>query len=159
MPIWRPAPLVGAMLGDVLRYTGASIIVVLIGLLLGYRPQAGVQGVVSAIVLLNLFAFGLGWIFTTLGLLLRTPGAVMTFSWIFLMPLTFASNIFVDPITMPAFLQGIVEANPVSHLVTALRGLVDGTATLAQLVRALIAPLIVMCVFGPVAMMLYRRQR
>src|SRR5690606_26995748 len=104
------------------RYSLAAIIVVLVGLLLGYRIEAGIGGLLLALVWLNIFGLGLSWVFTLLGLILRTPGAVMTISWIFLMPLTFASNIYVDPTTMPDWLQAVVAANPVSHLVTALRG-------------------------------------
>ncbi|MEX1057067.1 MAG: ABC transporter permease, partial [Natronospirillum sp.] len=137
MPIWAPSPLVGAMFGDVLRYTGSSVIVVLIGLIMGYRPEAGLAGVVYSILLLNLFAFGAGWIFTTLGLLMRTPGTVMTISWIVLMPMTFASNVFVDPQTMPDWLQAVVNANPVSHLVAAIRHLMAGTATVGGVLQAL----------------------
>lgn len=159
MPIWAPSPLVGAMLGDFLRYTGSSVIVVLIGLLMGFRPEAGLQGVVLSILLLNLFAFGIGWIFTTLGLLMRTPGTVMTISWIVLMPLTFASNVFVDPATMPDWLQVVVNANPVSHLVSAIRDLMAGTATLFGLVLALALPAAITTVFAPLAMVLYRRPR
>lgn len=159
MPIWPPAPLVGAMLGDVLRYTGASIIVVLIGLILGYRPEQGLVGVLLSLVLLNVFGFGLGWIFTTLGLLLRTPGAVMTLSWLVLMPLTFVSNIYVDPATMPNLLQTLVSLNPVSHLVTALRGAMAGELALFSLAVALITPAVLTLVFGALAMRLYRRAR
>lgn len=159
MPIWAPSPLVGAMLGDVLRYTGASIIVVLIGLVLGYRPEQGLLGVLLCLVLLNVFGFGLGWVFTVLGLILRTPGAVMTVSWLVLMPLTFVSNIYVDPATMPDLLQTLVAWNPVTHLVSALRGLMAGSVTLAQLGLALLTPAILTAVFGPLAMRLYRRKR
>lgn len=159
MPIWPPSPLVGAMLGDVLRYTGASIIVVLIGLVLGYRPEQGLVGVLASLVLLNVFGFGLGWIFTTLGLLLRTPGAVMTLSWLVLMPLTFVSNIYVDPATMPDLLQTLVSLNPVSHLVTALRGAMAGELALFSLAVALVTPAVLTLVFGALAMRLYKRQR
>ncbi len=159
MPIWAPSPLVGAMLGDVLRYSGSAVIVVLIGLLMGFRPDAGLSGVLASILLLNVFAFGVGWIFTTLGLLMRTPGTVMTISWIVLMPLTFASNVFVDPSTMPDFLQAVVNANPVSHLVTAIRELMAGTADLRSLMLALVLPAIITTVFGPLAMLLYHRPR
>lgn len=159
MPIWPPSPLVGAMLGDVLRYTGASIIVVLIGLVLGYRPDHGLVGVLLSLVLLNVFGFGLGWIFTTLGLLLRTPGAVMTLSWLVLMPLTFVSNIYVDPATMPDLLQTLVSLNPVSHLVTALRGAMAGEIALFSLAVALATPVVLTLVFGALAMRLYKRQR
>lgn len=158
MPVWHPSPLVGAMLGDVIRYTGSSLIVFAIGFLLGYRAQAGLGGVLAAILLLNAFAVGIGWVFTCLGLLMRTPGAVMTLSWLVLMPVTFASNIFVDPVTMPGWLQSIIAFNPVAHLVTALRSILAGTPNPADIAVSLIAPVIVTAIFGPITMRLYRRQ-
>ncbi|ROQ21887.1 ABC-2 type transport system permease protein [Marinimicrobium koreense] len=158
LPIWAPAPLVGAMLGDILRYTGASLIVVLIGLLLGYRPEQGIVGVLLSLVLLNIFGFGLGWIFTVLGLLLRTPGAVMTLSWLVLMPLTFVSNIYVDPATMPELLQTLVALNPVSHLVSAMRGAMVGELVAFSLGIALLTPALLTLTFGPLAMRLYHRK-
>lgn len=159
MPVWHPSPLVGAMVGDVIRYTGSSVIVFFIGFLLGYRPEAGLGGVILAIVLLNAFAFGIGWVFTTLGLLMRTPGAVMTLSWLVLMPVTFASNIFVDPATMPELLQTIIAFNPVAHLVTALRSILAGVVDPAGIALAMVAPVVLTALFGPVTMRLYRRQR
>ena len=88
------------------------------------------------------------------------PGqAVMTLSWLFLMPVTFASNIFVDPATMPGWLQTVVSLNPVAHLVTVLRAVLEGNATLPVIAIALIAPAILLAIFGPVTMLLYRRQR
>lgn len=159
LPIWSPSPIIGAMLGDVLRYSGAATIVMLVGLALGYRPEAGVVGVILSLALLNLFGFGFSWIFITLGLILRTPGAVMTISWLVLMPMTFASNIYVDPTTMPSVLQTIVSVNPVTHLVTALRGLMAGELGALQLGLALIAPAALTVIFGPLAMHLYRRER
>lgn len=68
------------------------------------------------------FAFAISWLWTTLGLILRTPNAVMSTGFVILFPLTFMSNIFVDPDTMPAWLRAIADANPISHLATAERG-------------------------------------
>ena len=69
----------------------------------------------------------MGWIFIVLGLLIRTPMTVMTFGFTFLFPLVFASNIMVDPATMPGWLRAFVEVNPVSLMSTAMRGLMGGT--------------------------------
>jgi ABC-2 type transport system permease protein len=132
---------------------------VLVGLLLGYRPETGVVGVVASIALLNVCVFGFGWIFTTLGVALRSPGAVMSFGWLFLMPLTFASNVFVDSATMPGWLKAFVDVNPVALLVTALRGILDGTVTSRQLGLSLIAPAVVTAVCSPIALVLYKRKR
>ncbi len=159
LPIWKPAPIVGAMLGDTLRYTISALIVFAVGLVMGYRPGTGVVGVVAAIVLLDLFAFGIGWVFTAVALWVRTPGTVMTLSWLVLMPLTFGSNVYVDPATMPGWLQAFVAVNPVTHLVTALRGLLDGGATGSQIGLALLAPALIAVLCAPLAMLLYARER
>lgn len=159
MPIWKPAPIVGAMVGDTGRYTIAGLIVIAVGFVMGYRPEAGVGGILLAIVILNVFAFGVGWIFTTVALSVRTPATVMTLSWLLLMPLTFASNIFVDPATMPEWLQAFVGVNPVAHLVTAVRGLMDGAATAGDIGLALLSPAIVTAICAPIAMRLYRKER
>ncbi|MBS7458257.1 ABC transporter permease [Coralloluteibacterium stylophorae] len=159
MPIWKPAPLVGAMLGDQLRYTLSGLIVIVIGLLMGFRPGAGLAGVVASLLLLDVFAFGTSWIFTAVALWVRTPSTVMTLSWLVLMPLTFASNVFVDPATMPGWLQAVVAVNPVALLVTAIRGVIHGDPDAGAIGLALIAPALVTAAFAPLAMRLYRRER
>jgi ABC-2 type transport system permease protein len=158
LPIWRPAPLVGALLGDMVRYTIASIIMMVLGLILGFRPAGGVVGVVASIALLLLFSFAMSWIWTMFAMLMRTEQAVMGVSMFILFPLTFASNIFVDPSTMPGWLQAFVDVNPISHLVTACRDLMSGTAAVGQLwtVFAWCAGFVV--IFGPITMRLYNRK-
>ncbi|WP_413452767.1 ABC transporter permease [Georgenia phoenicis] len=156
LPIWRPAPIVGALLGDTVRYTIASCVTLVLGLILGYRPEGGLTGVVLAVLLLLVFAFSLSWIFTILGLVMRSPNAVMGVSMLVLMPLTFASNIFVDPRTMPSALQTVVDINPVSHLVTAVRGLMGGAATFSDVAWVLVAAAVLTAVFAPITMRIYR---
>jgi ABC-2 type transport system permease protein len=158
LPIWRPAPLVGALLGDLARYTIASVIVMVLWLLLGFRPSGGVVGVVAAIALLLLFSFAMSWVWTMFAMLMRTEQAVMGVSMFILFPLTFASNIFVDPSTMPGWLQAFVDVNPISHLVTAIRDLMGGTLATGSLgiVFAWCAGFVV--VFGPITMRLYNRK-
>lgn len=158
LPIWRPAPIAGALLGDTVRYVIASAVTVTLGLILGYRPGGGVLGVLAGIGLLVVFAFALSWAFTILGLVMRTPNAVMGTSMMVLMPLTFASNIFVDPSTMPRWLQTWVDINPVSHLVTAVRGTMGGTVTASQLLWVLVAAASLTAVFAPITMAIYRRR-
>ncbi len=121
LPIWHPAPLVGALLGDSARYLVAGTVIIVLGVALGFRPGAGVPGVLAALALVVAFAFALSWVFTTLGLLLRTPNAVMSAGFMSIFPLTFLSNVFVDPRTLPSALEAFVEVNPISHVVTASR--------------------------------------
>jgi len=157
LPIWRPSPLVGAQLGDMVRYTLGSIVVIVLGIVLGFRPDGGVQGVVAAVALLLVFAFGIGWIFTLLGLVMRTPNAVMSVGMMVLFPLTFASNIFVSPDTMPEWLQTFVDHNPVTRMVTATRGLMAGDPSAGEIGWVLLAALLFTAVFAPIVMRRYQR--
>jgi ABC-2 type transport system permease protein len=155
LPIWRPAVLVGALLGDAVRYTLAAAVVVTLGVALGFRPDGGVIGVPLSLALILAFAFSLSWIFTTLGLLLRTPTAVMGISMPLLFPFVFASNLFVDPDTMPGWLQAVVDVNPFSLTVTAVRGLMDGTVTAGQIGWVVLSCAVLVAVFAPLTMRLY----
>ena len=73
LPIWRPAVLVGMLLADAVRYTLASIVVIGVGIALGFRPDGGPIGVVAAVALLLVFSFSLSWVWTALGLSCRHP--------------------------------------------------------------------------------------
>lgn len=159
LPVWRPAALVGALLGDVARYAMASTIVIALGLVLGFRPEGSIFGVLLSVALVLVFSFSLSWIWTALGLVLRTPNSVMMASFMVLFPLTFASNIFVDPRTMPSWLQTTVGFNPITHLVTAVRGLMSGTATPGQVGWVLVACAALIAIFAPITMSLYRNKR
>jgi ABC-2 type transport system permease protein len=159
LPIWQPAVMVGALLGDTVRYTQATLMVVVLGLILGFRPQGGVMGVLMAVGLLLVFCFSLSWLWTMLGLIMRTPESVMYASMMVLFPLTFLSNILVDPQTMPGWLQAFVGVNPITHLVTAVRGLMHGTVTAGEVGTVLAMSAGFVAVFGPLTMRRFRKLR
>jgi ABC-2 type transport system permease protein len=158
LPIWRPSVLVGALLGDAVRYTIASTIVIVLGIILGFRPEGGLMGVLAAVALLLTFSFSVSWIWTSLAMVMRTPESLMAVSMMVLFPLTFISNVFVDPETMPSLLRSFVGINPISHLVTASRGLMGGTATAGEVGWVLLACVVLVGVFGPVTMYLFRNR-
>jgi ABC-2 type transport system permease protein len=157
LPIWKPAPLVGALLGDSVRYLVAGTVIIVLGLALGFRPDGGVGGVVAALALVVVFAFALSWVFTTLGLLLRSPNAVMNAGFMGIFPLTFLSNVFVEPETLPAGLEAFVNANPISILATASRGLMAGSADAGDIAIVLGTAALLTAVFAPLTTHLYRR--
>jgi ABC-2 type transport system permease protein len=158
LPIWRSAPLVGSLLGDSVRYLLAGIVIIVLGVILGYRPGAGVGGAVAALGLVVVFAFGLSWVFTTLGLLLRSPNAVMNSGFMAIFPLTFLSNVFVKPDTLPAGLEAFVDVNPISILVTASRGLMEGNADASDIAIVLAVAAVLTAVFAPLTTRLYRKR-
>ena len=159
LPIWQPAPVFGAVLGDMARYSLAAGVVMTVGVILGFRPQGGVVGMLLGVGLVLVFAFAVSWIWMVVGMKVKTPESVMTTSFLFLFPLVFVSNIFVNPATMPGWLQTVVAMNPVTHLVTATRGLMHGQDVLASVGWVLLASAIIVAVFAPLALRLYRKER
>ena len=159
LPMWQPSVIVGGLIGDAGRYLLAAALVLGLGGVMGYRPGGGAAGVLLAVGLIVVFAFSLSWIWTTLGLLLRSPQVISTLSFAIQFPLLFTSNVFVDPATMPGWLRAFVTANPVSHLVTAERALMNGTPGAGQAWWVLLASAALVAVFGPVTMLLYRNRR
>jgi len=159
LPIWRPAVLVGMLLADTVRYTMASLVVLVLGISLGFRPDGGPLGVLLAIGLLLVFSFSLSWAWSSIGLKLQTPEAVMQASMTVLFPLTFASNVFVDLRTMPGWVQAFVKVNPVTHLTDATRGLMHGAVDGSAIGWVLLWSAGLVLVFGPLTMRLYSAER
>ncbi|MEU5902383.1 MULTISPECIES: ABC transporter permease [Streptomyces] len=158
LPIWRPSTMVGYLLGDALRYAIASVVILTVGLIMGFRPDGGFVGVVAGIAVLLVFSFAFSWIWTMFGLLLRTEKSVMGVSMMVIFPLTFLSDIFVKPETMPGWLQAFVNNNPITHCSSAVRALMDGTSPTTELAWTLGWALLLVAVFGPVTMRLYNRK-
>ncbi|HUQ63821.1 MAG TPA: ABC transporter permease [Acidimicrobiales bacterium] len=157
LPIWRPAPLLGSMLGDTVRYLVAGTVIIVVGVILGFRPDAGAGGALAALALVVLFAFGLSWVFTTLGLLLRSPSAVLNAGFMGIFPLTFLSNVFVEPKTLPGWLQAFVDVNPISVLATASRGLMHGNVEGGDIAIVVAVAAALTAVFAPLTTRLYRK--
>lgn len=159
LPMWQPAPIIGALAGDLFRYSVASALIVVLGVILGFRPAAGIVGVLLAFGLVLVFAFALSWIWIIFGMKVKTPESVMTTSFLFLMPMTFASNIFVGLETMPSWLQMVVRHNPVTHLANASRGLMHGKPVGSDVLWVLVASVAIVLVAAPVAFRMYHRER
>jgi ABC-2 type transport system permease protein len=157
MPVWRPAPLLGALLGDSVRYLVAGTVIIVLGVILGFDPEAGIGGVLLALALVVAFAFALSWVFTTLGLLLRSPQAVMNAGFMAIFPLTFLSNVFVDPETLPSALEAFVNVNPISILTDATRGLMAGDAAAQDVLIVLAVGVVLTAIFAPLTTRLYRK--
>jgi ABC-2 type transport system permease protein len=156
LPIWRPAPLVGAVIGDSVRFAIASTVVVALGFALGFTAGGGIGGVLGAMLLVIVFSFALSWVFTTLGLILRSPSAVMNTGFMALFPLVFLSNTLVDPNTLPSALEAFVNVNPVSSLVTAARGLMGGDPSASDIGLVLAEAGVMTAIFATLTVRLYR---
>ena len=156
LPIWPSAPLVGALLGDSVRYLVGGTVIIALGYVLGFRADAGFEGVLAALAITIVFAFALSWIFTTMGLVMRSPNAVMNAGFMSIFPLTFLSNVFVEPDTLPAALETFVNVNPISILADVSRGFMHGGVDGSDIAIVLGVAVALTAVFMPLTTHLYR---
>jgi ABC-2 type transport system permease protein len=160
LPVWRGALVLGGLLSDAGRYLLAASIVLILGVTIGYRPDGGVPGVLGGVALVIAFGLSLSWLWAATALLVRDPATVMSLGLAVLMPPTFASDIFVQPRTMPGWLQAFVKVNPISHVADAARDLMNNTGGAAGPVAwSLVATAAITLVFAPLTLHLYGRRR
>ncbi|MDT0302996.1 ABC transporter permease [Streptomonospora wellingtoniae] len=158
LPVARSAPLIGAILGDLVRYLLTVVMVLLVAVAIGYRPEGGVLGVLAATAVVMAFAFALCWLSAFMGMLLRTPMAVNIFGSVWMFPLTFGSSAFVPTDRMPGFMQTFAEVNPVTHVIDAMRELLGGQPAGESLLWVLGWIAAITAVFFPLATRAYRRR-
>lgn len=127
LPIARIAPLIGHLLGTLVRVAAGLGTLLIFGALQGFEIKTGVPQAVAGLLLALLFGSGLAWLSMLVGLVSRSAATVYLFSGVLMFPLTFGSNVYVLPDTMPGWLQAWAEVNPISHAATTLRGLMSGT--------------------------------
>jgi ABC-2 type transport system permease protein len=157
LPIARIAPLAGPMVADLVRYLIAASLTFVAGMVMGYRPQGGVLGVLAAILLAIFTGWAIAWIFTWVGTIARSARSVQGISMMILFPLTFLSNAFVPVDTLPSALQTFVNINPVSHLVSATRDLANTATITTEVGWTLLAGFVVMAIFAPLAVRSYKK--
>ncbi|GLX00020.1 hypothetical protein Misp02_41060 [Microtetraspora sp. NBRC 16547] len=149
----------GGLLSDAARYLFASAIVVVLGLIMGYRPDGGALGVLAAVALGVAFGLSLSLLWAAVALVIHDPAVVISIANAVLMPLSFASNIFVQPSTMPGWLQAFVDVNPLSHVATAARDLMNDTGGAGGAVAwSLTATAVITLVCAPITLRLYSKQ-
>jgi oleandomycin transport system permease protein len=158
LPISRISPLLGAALGDIVRYVLLIGILVGTGYVMGYRVTTDLASFLGGCLLAIIFALSLAWAPMLVGLLARSQRAVQGIVFMTLFPLTFASNAFVPTETMPPWLEAFANANPLSHLISALRALWNGGAWQTPVTWTLAWSVILVVIFAPLAIRAYNRK-
>ncbi|WP_228101184.1 ABC transporter permease [Paenibacillus donghaensis] len=155
LPFWQPAAIIGTMAINLISFAAAVITTFGLGMLLGFRPEAGMAGVLLAFLLVLFYAFSLSWIFASIGIVVKKTETLTTMSYIVLYPLMFTSNVFADTSTMPEWLGRIVKYNPVSLASATARGLMHGTTEISVLVTTLAGLGLIILIFIPLTFRLY----
>jgi ABC transporter DrrB family efflux protein len=123
LPMARPAIIIGRTVADALRALFTLTIMVLVGLLVGYRPTGGPADYLAAVGIMILFSFAISWVGALMALFIPNVEALQQLSFIVILPLTFASSAFVPVATMPPALRAFAEHQPVTQVVNAVRSL------------------------------------
>ena len=158
LPIARSAPLVGAVLADIVRYATLCVVTLGFGYVLGFRAHTSAIDVLAACVLAVGFALCLCWASVFVGMIARTSGSVQGIMTLIVLPLSFGSNTFVRTSTMPGWLQSFVKVNPLSHLVGAVRGLLLGGPVGSDVLWSFVSMAGLLIVFVPLALRAYARR-
>ena len=158
LPISRAAPLIGAVLADIVRFTLLCVVTIGFGYVLGFRIETGPLELLAACAIVIAFALCLAWASVFIGTIARTPGAVQGIVFVIMFPLTFGSSSFVPTDTMPGWLQSFTEVNPLTHLIGTLRGLMLGGPVQTHLLWTLLSMVVLLVVFVPLALRAYRRR-
>ena len=160
LPMARSAVLLGRTLADSVRNVLVVVLITIVGFLVGFRVNTSLAGYLAAFVLLVVFAFAISWAFAYIGLAAPNSETAQLMTFPILFPLTFASTAFVPAATMPSWLRWFAEHQPVSIMVNATRGLMEGgpgADTMHWVVLALVWSALFLVVFVPVAVWRYRR--
>jgi ABC transporter DrrB family efflux protein len=159
LPIARWAPLAGRIAADIVKQAWAMALLLGLGAIMGFRVgDNGVLGVLGAFGVLLTFAVAFSWISVLVGMLVSEPERVMVFGFAVMFPLTFVSNAFVPTDTMPGWLQGWVDVNPVTILADSVRGLLVSGPVAGPVTGALLWAAGVLAVFAPLAVRAFRKR-
>jgi oleandomycin transport system permease protein len=159
MPIARSAPLIGAVLGETVKFGVVMSVLTGFGSLLGFRFHASPLSVLAGYALAYVFYLAVCWLSVLVGMFAPSPETVQGLSFIFVFPLTFGSNIFVaDTHTMPGWLQSWIKVNPVTQLTESLRALMLGHPAGNHPLYVLAWAAGIVVVAFPTALWLYNRK-
>jgi ABC-2 type transport system permease protein/oleandomycin transport system permease protein len=157
LPMSRTSVLLGRAIADTVRNLFTTLIMVVVGMLVGFRFEGSAIAAVGGIALLLAFGFAFSWLATLIGLSVGSAEVAQTAGTVWLFPLTFASSAFTPVATMPGWLQAFAKHNPVSVTVDVLRALFNGTALGSSGWQSAAWTVGVLLVFLPLSVARFRR--
>jgi ABC transporter DrrB family efflux protein len=157
LPMSRSAVLTGRTLADISTNVFQLVVMLIVGLLVGFDFKTGVPDIVAGFALLVLIGYAFSWVFAFMGLTASSPEAANAYGFVFLFPLTFVSSAFVPVRSMPDWLQPLAENNPFTKMVNAVRGLFLGVPVGNDVWLATLWSIGIAVVFGMLAIWRYRR--
>jgi ABC-2 type transport system permease protein len=158
LPMAPSAVLIGKTTADLIRNAYTVLVMTVVGFLIGFRFNGSVAQFGLALALITFFGYAISWLSSNIGLRAKSAQAAQGAIFIPVFPLTFLSSAFVPVATMPEWLQPIAEANPVTVVVNAARGLIVGAPQTDTILLAAAWIIGLVAVFAPLAIWSYRRK-
>ena len=157
LPMARSAVLGGRILADLGRNVVVAVILTGIGYIVGFRIHTSALNFLAALLLMLLFAYAMSWGFACIGLIAPGVETTQILASALMVPLAIASSAFIPTSTMPGWVQAFAAHQPMTQLINATRALMEGGATASYVVQSVLWSIGAFCVFGPLAVRLYRR--
>ena len=126
LPMYQSGVLIGRTMSDVARNLLTFVVMLLVAFAVGFRIEGTVVEAVAATLLLLFFSYAFSWVQAWVGLSVGSVEAANSAGFLWMFPLTFVSSAFVDPQSMPSWLEPIAEANPFTKVTDATRALYNG---------------------------------
>lgn len=156
LPMSQSAVITGRTVADAVRNVAGMVLVALVGMLMGFR-FASFGGAVVAIALATGIGYGFSWLGAAIAAKVRQPDMVGMLSMFWLFPLMLASTAFAPVESMPGWLQSFVKYQPISAASDAVRGLANGTPVGDDIMLTLVWIVVLLVVFAPLSVRLYRK--
>ena len=156
LPTSRAAVLAGRTTADTARGTLTIIFMLFTGMVIGFRFEdwsSGIAGFLLAVA----FGHSFTWMSATLGLYLKDPETAQVAGYVWVLPLTFASSIFVPTVTMPDWLRPFAENQPVSVVANTVRDLMTGAVNPDEIALSLLWIIGIFLVFMPLSVWKYAK--
>jgi len=157
LPMARSAVLAGRTISDIALNLLSIVIMMAVGLLVGFSFDANLFEILAGVGILLLFGYGWSWFFALMGLTASSSESAQALGFIVIFPLTFASSAFVPPESMPAGLQAFAEANPFSTVTDAVRALWLDLPANTDVWMSVVWSVGLILVLAPLAAAKYRR--
>lgn len=158
LPMASSALLIGHITADMFRNVISGVIMIIIGFLVGFRPNANFGEWMLVIGLALLFTLAISWLSAILGLAVKSLEAAQWIGFVLIMPLTFCSSAFVPTDTMPSVLQAFAENQPLTHVINAMRSWLVGTPLGDSGWLAVVWCVGIIAVCVPAAVAMFRRK-
>ncbi len=157
LPMSRSAVLAGRTIADLVRNVFVVLLMIVVGMAVGFRFHNGVGPAVAAVFVALLLGYALSWVFALIGLTVADPETAQLAGFLPIFPLVFASSVFVSIQSMPGWLQAFAKNQPISRAADTVRALTQGGPVAANLIWTLLWSTAILAVFAPLAVRRYRK--